>query len=81
MIGLALQWIGAILIVLGFFVPHRARVVSRSCRYIGPTVYATVMHECWPGQHRELVIGLIVVVFGLALMLVGRRLAKRAGID
>ena len=81
MIGLALQWVGAILILLGFFIPHRARVVGRRCRYIGSTAYATLMQECWPGQHREMVIGLIVVVSGLALLLVGRRLAKHAGID
>jgi hypothetical protein len=81
-IGIALQWIGGILIALGFFIPHHSRsFIRHQCRYIGPTVGATVTHECWLGQHREQIIGLSVAVGGLILLLVGRRLAKRAGLD
>ena len=81
MLGISMQFVGLVLVLIGLLIPRRSRTVRRRCRYIQPTAWATFTHECWPGQNREQLIGVGIVLGGLCLILVGRRLAKRSGLD
>ena len=81
MLGILLQMFGGVLILAGLLIPYRSRTVRRRCRYIGPTVMSTIMNECSPGPHRELIVGAAVVGIGLVMLLLGRVLAKRSGLD
>jgi hypothetical protein len=81
-LGISLQLLGGVFVLLGLIIPHRSRSFYRlHCRDIDPTVWEMITRECWPGQHREMLIGYGMAAAGLFMLILGRWLAKRSGLD